>query len=147
MAGPKIKKIEELRVEEVEYALGELTGLVKENYIAGIELSISIWNENVRLLRNQMDSWLILQQDYANLMKEFSQRFPGEGMRLWNGGLKTPFVAQVDWYFSLQNSYFELFKNALDRFPKEAASMGKKNIESAFSVFDDFLSFFEGFGK
>jgi hypothetical protein len=70
VAEPKIKK-EELRVEEIGHAVMELAGLNKENYIAGIELSLSIYNANIKLLGKQMESWLALQHDYADLMKEF----------------------------------------------------------------------------
>ncbi|HSE83885.1 MAG TPA: hypothetical protein VLB01_05005 [Thermodesulfobacteriota bacterium] len=146
MAEPRIKN-EEFKVEEIEYAFGELRGLMKENYITGIELSLSMYNENARLLQRQMESWFALQHDYADLMKEFLRKFPAEGMGLQEGSLKNPFAAQVDWYLSLQNSYYEFLRNTLDKFPKEAASMGQKNIESAFSVFDNFLSLFEGFGR
>ena len=109
VAEPKIKR-EELTVEEIEHAYGELIDVAKENYIAGIELSLSIYSENVRLLGKQMESWFALQHDYADLMRVFLGKFPGEGMGLWGGTLKNPFAAQVDWYFSLQNGYFELFK-------------------------------------
>ena len=147
MAEPRIKKKEELRVENIEYTVGELTGLIKENYIAGLELSLSIYNENVKLLEKQMESWLAVQHDCADVMKEFLGKFPGEGAGLWGGSIKNPIAAQIDWYISLQNGNLELFKNTFYKFPKEAANVGRRNIESAFSVFDDFLNFFEGFGR
>ena len=146
MAEPKIKN-GELKAEEVDYAFGELAGLMKENYMTGIGLSLSMYNENARLLQRQMESWFALQHDYADLMKEFLRKFPGEGMGLQEGSLKSPFAAQIDWYISLQSSYYEFLRNALDKFPKETVSMGQKNIESAFSVFDNFLNLFERFGR
>jgi hypothetical protein len=138
---------EELTVREVTDFTREAIGLVKESYLMGLELSVFLWNENLKLLNSQIDNWFVLQQDYANFMKDFSQNFLGERIKMWNGGLKNPLGVQTDWYVSIQNNYLELLKNLSNKFAKNAVTLSQKNIETGFSVFDNFLNLFEGVEK
>jgi hypothetical protein len=75
-------------VEDLTEPVREITGLVKENYLNGVEFASSLWEENLKILNTQVDQWLNLQQDYIKAGGEYYEKFPKELVPFWNGNSK-----------------------------------------------------------
>jgi hypothetical protein len=120
-------------------AIMTATGLVKENYLVGFELTISLWEENLKVLNSQLNKWLSLQGDYLNLMKDASEKLPNEGMRMWSEVFK-PLSSPSDWFTSLQRNYLRLTQNASDKFTKDVLNLSQRYIERVSSAFSDYVS-------
>jgi hypothetical protein len=116
----------------------ETNGLFKENYLAGLELTTSLWEENLKVLSSQLDRWFALQRDYTNLVRDLSEKPPTEVTKVWGVGLK-PLASQVEWFISLQKNYLASVKDISDKFTKDVISLNQKNMERVFSAFSDYL--------
>ena len=114
----------------------ETNGLFKENYLAGLELTTSLWEENLRFLNTQVEQWLNFQRDYIDAVMEFYGKFPG-----WNGNPKG-----TDNYFkyplALQKRYVDSVRSTLDDFTRKNLDLIQKNIEKASSLFDRYFNLF-----
>jgi len=55
-------KRQELKVGDITDVVEEATGLVKENYLVGLELTSSLWEKNLRekVLNSKLDSIKLL---------------------------------------------------------------------------------------
>jgi hypothetical protein len=62
-----------------------LTGLVKENYLMGFQLGLSLWKENLKVINNQIEQWVAVQESYATQIRELFARFPAEAVNFWDG--------------------------------------------------------------
>jgi len=130
----KVNK-EDLKVRDITDGIKTATGLVKDNFFGGFEFTISLWEENLKVL----NKWLSLQRDYIHLMKDISEKYPHEGMRMWSEVFK-PLSSPTDWFTPLQRNYLRLTQNASDKFSKDLLDLSQKNIERVSSVFSDYLS-------
>jgi hypothetical protein len=118
-----VRRISELQTKRSFKAMAEAKKAidsVTENYFTGLELIISLWEENLKAL-SSLDKWVALQGDYISLMKT------------WNGELKS-LNSQTNRYMSLQNDYLSLIRNVVN--------LSRKNTEAALSVFNNYLSLF-----
>jgi hypothetical protein len=122
-------KNEALKVKNSEDAIKTATGLVKESFLAGFELTISLWEENLKVLNSQLDKWLSLQRDYINLMRDLSEKLPNESMKMWSEGLK-PLLAQTEWLTSLQKDYISSTQHSSDKLAKDLLALGRKSMDS-----------------
>ncbi len=129
------------KVKDFTETVKGMTGLVKENYINGVEFALSLWEENLKVFNAQIDQWLNLQNDYANGVRELYERFPREAATLWDGNPKA-INGQVDRLVAFQKDYVESVRKVSDKFTKEALSLGQKNVEKAFSLIDDYIGLF-----
>ncbi|GEM_PF-2358661 len=90
----KVEGVEEIRenvTDKANLKVGdyvgmtrELTGLVKENYITGLQLFFSICEENLRIINRQAEELGRLQGESAKLIRESLERFPTEVVNFWN---------------------------------------------------------------
>ncbi len=109
----------------------DVHGLVKENFLAGFDLTIFLWEENLKVLNSQLDKWLSLQRDYINLMRDLSEKLPNEGMRMWSEGLK-PLLAQTEWFTSLQKDYISSTQHSSDKLAKDLLALSRKSVDRTF---------------
>ncbi|MBI2486566.1 MAG: hypothetical protein HYW01_06340 [Deltaproteobacteria bacterium] len=124
---PEVKR-EELKIRDITDAMKGVSVLVKENFLVGFDLTISLWEENLKVLSSQLDKWLSLQRDYINLMRDFSEKLPNEGMKMWSEGLK-PLHAQTDWFTSLQRDYIRSTQNSSNKLTKDLLTLSQKSID------------------
>jgi hypothetical protein len=129
-----------LKVRDSTNAIMTATGLVKDNFLVGFELTISLWEENLGVLNNQFNKWLSLQRDYINLMKDVSEKFPDDGMKMWSESFNPLISSPTDWFTSLQRNYLRSAQNASGKFTKDVLNLSQKNIERVSSAFSDYLS-------
>src|SRR3989337_2608682 len=123
------------KVKDFTETVKGMTGLVKENYINGVEFALSLWEENQKVLNAQVDQWLNLQQEFIKAGREFSDKFPKELATFSNGN-------SVDRLVTLQKDHFDSVRKVSDKFTKEALNLAQKNVEKAFSLIDDYIGLF-----
>lgn len=114
-----------------------LTELLRENYLSCFQLSLSLWEGNLKAVSSHIDQWLNLQHSYINSAKELYGKLPTS----LNGDSK-PMDDQVDRFVTFQRGYVNLSRSVSDKLVKGSLSLAQRNTEKAFSVFDDYLSFF-----
>jgi len=124
----KVNK-EDLKVRDITDGIKTATGLVKDNFFGGFEFTISLWEENLKVLNSQLDKWLSLQRDYINLMRDLSEKLPNESMKMWSEGLK-PLLAQTEWLTSLQKDYISSTQHSSDKLAKDLLALGRKSMDS-----------------
>ena len=118
---------ETLNVKDFTETVKEITGLVKENYLNGLELSLSILEGNRKALNSQVDQWIKFQQTYVNAGRKLYGKFPKDIALFSNGN-------PVDSLIGLQKDYVDLLRKASEKLTKEAIDLSQKNIEKAFSL-------------
>ncbi len=123
------------KVKDLSETVKGLTGLVKENYLNGVEFALSLWEENIKVLDAQVDQWLNLQQEFIKVAREFSDKLPKEVAIFSNGD-------SVDRLVNFQKNHFESVRKVSDKFTKETFSLTRKNVEGAFSIIDEYLNLF-----
>jgi hypothetical protein len=130
------------KVKDFTNAVREITGSVKENYLNGVEFALSLWEENLKVLNTQIDQLLSLQQDYIKAQREFYEKFPKEAPTPWSGYLQRAMNDEIDHLAAFQKDYFSSVRSVSDKFTKETLNLTQKNVEKAFSLFNNYLSFF-----
>lgn len=114
-------------------ALKEISGIVKENYLIGLDAAHSLIEENKRFMDSRLEHLNRIQKEYAEQVKSAIGSMPGEYAK-WDigGGLEL--------LLELQNSCFAAAKKASDNYTKEFLDLNQKSAERAFSVIDRFVS-------
>jgi len=120
-----------------------LTDLARENYKMGLELSISLWEENLRHITSQVNQWLVWQEDYNRLMKDLVDRFPNEVVNFWNGNSRA-INGQAERFLALQRDYIDSGRKVSEKLTKDMVSFTQKSVERSFSLFSDYLSLLRG---
>ena len=125
VAGAESKK-------EVSY---DLNGLVKENYLIGLDSAHSLLEENKRLLDAQIDQLRKMQTDCAEQIKSAFGKLPKEysGLRI---------SEKLDRIIEFQNNFYTVFKKLSDNYSKELLDLNQKSAERAFSALDKYVSAF-----
>jgi DNA-binding ferritin-like protein (Dps family) len=123
------------KVKDFTDAVKGVTGLVKENYLNGVELASYIWEENLKVLNAQVNQLLDLQQEIVKAGRELYDNFPKEVATY-------PKANSVDRFVALQKEYIESVRKVSDKFTKETLNLVQKNVEKAFSIIDDYIGLF-----
>src|SRR5690606_26894835 len=108
------------------------SGIVKENYLIGLDAAHSLIEENKRFMDSQLEHLNKIQKEYAEQVKSVVGSMPGEYAK-WDisGGL--------DLLLELQNSCFAAVKKTSDSYTKEFLDLNQKSAERAFSAMDRFV--------
>jgi len=131
-----------LKVKDLTETVRGITGLVKEGYVSGIGVALSLWEENLKILNAQVEQLLNLHQDYIKAGREFYGKFPKEGAAPWNGNLQKTVNEGIDRFAAYQKDYVSSVRSVSDKFTMETLKLTQKNVEKAFSLFDDYLNLF-----
>lgn len=114
----------------------ELNGLVKENYLLGLDTAHSFVEENKKFLDMQVDNLNSLQAEYADRIKLTLDGLPGEYSSLGLAG-------QMERMIDMQNSYFKFLKKVTDKYAKELLDLNQKSAERTFSSVDKCADMFK----
>ena len=114
-------------------AIKEMSGIVKENYLIGLDAAHSLIEENKRFMDSQMEHLNKIQKEYSEQVKSAVGSIPGEYARWDIGG-------GLDLLLELQNSCFAAVKKTSDNYTKEFLDLNQKSAERAFSAIDRFVS-------
>lgn len=114
-------------------ALKEISGIVRENYLIGLDAAHSLVEENKRFVDSQLDYLNRLQKEYAAQMKSALGTIPGEYGKWYVGG-------RLDLMLELQNRCLAAVKKTSDNYTKEFLDLNQKSAERTFSALDRFVS-------
>jgi hypothetical protein len=135
---PQIKKAEpkkEAKAEGKKEIFYDLNGLVKENYLIGLDSAHSLLEENKRLMDTQIDQLRKIQHDYTEQIKSMVDKLPKEYSGL---GISE----KLDRIIEFQNNFYTVFKKISDNYSKELLDLNQKSAERAFSAFDKYVGSF-----
>lgn len=133
---PQIRKAETKKKRKVEgkkERLYDLKGLVKENYLIGLDSAHSLLEENKRLMDAQIEQLRKIQKGYTEQIKSALDRLPKEYSSLDIG-------ERLERIIEFQNNFYTVFKKISDNYSKELLDLNQKSAERAFSAFDKYVS-------
>jgi hypothetical protein len=132
---------ETFKVKDLTETVKGIAGLVKENYLSSVELALSLWEGNLKILHSQVDQFLNFHQDYIKAGRELYEKFPKQGAAPWNGNMQNA-IDGIDRFAAYQKDYVNSVRSVSDKLTKEALNLTNKNVERAFSLFDDYINLF-----
>lgn len=136
-----VEKKETQRLKDLTNPAKELSGLVKESYLNGFEFAVSLWEENIKAINTQVDYLINAEKDYVKSLREFCSNLPKEVNPFGNGNSKA-LDEGVDRVVAFQKEYINAVRNMSDKFTRETRDLTHKNLEKAFSLFDDYFKSF-----
>ena len=113
----------------------DFNGMVKENYLIGLDTAHSLLEENKRFFEAQIEQMTKIQQDYTENVKSIFDKLPGEYTSL---GLSE----KLERIIEFQNNFYSTFKKVSDSYSKELLDLNQKSAERAFSAFDKYVGSF-----
>lgn len=123
------------KVEGSKEVFQDLNGLVKENYLIGLDSAHSLIEENKRLMDAQIEQLRKFQNDYTEQIKSAFGKMPKEYSGLGIG-------EKLDRVIEFQNNFYSVFKKISDNYSKEMLDLSQKSAERAFSALDKYVSSF-----
>ena len=139
------------KVKEFTEPAKEFSGLVKENYLNGLDFSFSLLEQNVKVLNSQVEHYFDLEKEFLSNVGEFYKDFPKElpftkdlpfAKDLpYEGGVKKA-TEQLDRFISYRKDHFHTVKSMTEKFTKDARAVAQENVERAFSVFGEYFKVF-----
>ena len=88
----------------------ELTRLVRESYLTGFQLALSIWERNLKMFGRQIDQLISIQEGYANLIGTVNP-WVGTSRSHDNQSVNS----HIEKIFSLQRDYIDQIKNLSEK--------------------------------
>jgi len=131
----KAKAEDSQKVEGRKEVFQDLNGLVKENYLIGLDSAHSLIEENKRLMDAQIEQLRKFQNDYTEQFKSAFDKMPKEYSGLGIG-------EKLDRLIEFQNNFYSVFKKISDNYSKEMLDLSQKSAERAFSALDKYVSSF-----
>ncbi|HET7290609.1 MAG TPA: hypothetical protein VFJ67_09250 [Thermodesulfobacteriota bacterium] len=132
-SAPKITP--KAKVEGSKEVFQDLHGLVKENYLIGLDSAHSLLEENKRFMDAQIEQLRKVQNDYTEQVKSVFDKLPKEYSGLGIG-------AKLDRLIEFQNNFYSVFKKISDNYSKEMLDLNQKSAERVFSALDKYVSSF-----
>ena len=133
------------KVKEFTEPVKEFSGLVKENYLNGLEFTFSLFEQNLKALGAQAEHMFDLEKEFmtnvSGFYKDFPKDLPFAKDLPYNGGVKKV-SEHLDRYLTFRKEQIQTTKNMTEKFAKDARTMAEENIERAFSLFGDYFSRF-----
>lgn len=133
------------KVKEFTEPVKEFSGLVKENYLNGLEFTFSLFEQNLKALSAQADHVFDLEKEFMTNVSGFYKDFPKDLPFIkdlpYNGGVKKA-SEHLDRYLTFRKEQIQTAKNMTEKFAKDARTMAEENIERTFSLFGDYFSRF-----
>lgn len=116
----------------------ELSKLVKETYLNTLDFSLSVAEENKRVLNKQLDYVIEAEKEYISTVKDLYGTLPKQDYpfaaidtRVFEDGLEK--------VFEFQRNLVDSFKGISGSVAAESHDFAKKNVIKAFTMFDEAL--------
>ena len=133
------------KVKEFTEPVKEFSGLVKENYLNGLEFTFSLFEQNLKALGTQAEHMFDLEKEFMTNVSGFYKDFPKDLPFVkdlpYDGSVKKV-SEHLDRYLTFRKEQIQTAKNMTEKFAKDARTMAQENIERAFSLFGEYFNRF-----
>ena len=133
------------KVKELTEPVKEFSGLVKENYLNGLDFTFSLFEQNMKVLGAQADHMFDLEKEFvtnlSGFYKDFPKDLPFAKDLPYNGGVKKV-SEQLERYIAYRKEQMQTVKTMSEKFTKDARTMAEENVEKAFSLLGEYFSHF-----
>jgi len=130
------KKEVEAKVEDFSEIVKGLSGLVKDNYLSGLEFTLSLWEENQKFVNAQIEQFFKVQKGYTDQLQSAFEKLPKEFPNFYSNG-------NLERLTSAQREYVNLVRNVSDKLTKDLLNLTHKAAEKAFAAFEEHLNLFK----
>ncbi|OGE23334.1 MAG: hypothetical protein A3J42_00950 [Candidatus Dadabacteria bacterium RIFCSPHIGHO2_12_FULL_53_21] len=129
-------------VKDFTEPVKEISKLVKETYLNTLDFSLSVAEENKKVLNKQLDYVIEAEKDYVSSVKEFYGSLPKQNYPFAkvDSGAFDDGLAKV---FEFQKNLADSFKGISGNAAAESYDFAKKNVIKAFTMFDEALDSFK----
>jgi hypothetical protein len=132
------------KVKDIAEPAKELSGLVKDNYLNGLDFTFSLFEQNVKAIGTQADHIFELEKEFVTNLSGFYKDFPKDLPFMkdlpYDGSFKV--TEQLDRYITYRKEQLQTAKNMSEKFTKDARTIAQENIERAFSLFSEYFNLF-----
>ncbi len=132
------------KVKDFTEPAKEFSGLVKENYLNGLDFTFSLFEQNMKVLNTQVDQYFDLEKEFISNVSEFYKDFPKDlpfAKDLPYGGGVKKVTEQLDRYIAYRKEQVESARSMTEKFTKDARTAAQENVEKVFSLFTEYFSF------
>jgi hypothetical protein len=133
------------KVKDITEPAKEFSGLVKDNYLNGLDFTFSLFEQNLKTLGTQAEQVLELEKEFITNVSGFYKDFPKDLPFVkdlpYDGSVKK-ISEHLDRYISYRKEQLQTAKNMSEKFTKDARTMAQENIERAFSLFGEYFNLF-----
>lgn len=130
---------ETYKPEDFTKSAKEISELMKESYLNGVEAFLSIWHEKLKFVDTHIDHWFTVYHDSIKAGIGAYEKLPNEFSKEKNAKVLDAF----DRIVAFQKDYIESMKKVSDKFAKEVSGLAQKNVEKAFSMSEDYINNFK----
>ena len=133
------------KVKEFTEPVMEFSGLVKENYLNGLEFTFSLFEQNLKALGAQAEHMFDLEKEFMTNVSGFYKDFPKDlpfVKDLPYDGSAKKVSEHLDRYLTFRKEQIQTAKTMTEKFAKGARTMAQENIERAFSLFGEYFNRF-----
>lgn len=124
--------------EEFTSSFKEFSKLVRETYLSSIDFSLSVAEENKKVVSGQLENIFEAEKEYVKSVKDFYAEAPVKDLPLGKIDTKA-FEDGIDRLIDYQKNAFNSVKGISDSVTAESYKIAKKNLEKGFSLFDEAL--------
>ncbi|MEW6143903.1 MAG: hypothetical protein AB1598_02685 [Thermodesulfobacteriota bacterium] len=125
-------------VKDFTEPVKELSKLVKETYLNTLDFSLSVAEENKKVLNKQLDYVIEAEKEYFSTMKEFYGTLPKQDYPFTKIDTSA-FEDGIEKVFEFQKNLVDSFKGISGNVAAESHDFAKKNVIKAFTMFDEAL--------
>ncbi|HKQ32460.1 MAG TPA: hypothetical protein VJV40_04590 [Thermodesulfobacteriota bacterium] len=133
------------KVKELTEPVKEFSGLVKENYLNGLDFTFSLLEQNIKAFGAQADHIFDLEKEFVTNLSGFYKDFPKDLPFVkdlpYDGGVKKV-SEQLERYIAYRKEQVQTVKTMSEKFTKDARAMAQENVEKAFSLLGEYFSHF-----
>jgi len=116
----------------------ELSRLMKETYLNTLDFSLSIAEENKKVVDKQVDYLMDAEKEYFSSVKDFYGMLPKDDLPIGKVDSKN-FEEGWEKILEFQKNFVDSVRGISDNAAAESHELAKKNVLKAFSVFDETL--------
>lgn len=126
------------KAKEFTEPVKEFSGIVKENYLNGLEYTFSLWEQNLNAINAHVTQVIDIEKEFVNNVSGYYKDFPKE--LPFANGTTVDISDQFDRYIEFRKEQAEAAKNVTEKITKDARTQAEANVEKAFSFFGDYLN-------
>ena len=124
--------------KEFTSSFKEFSKLVKETYLSSIDFSLSVAEENKKVVSEQLENIIEAEKEYVNAVKDFYAEGPVKELPFAKIDTKA-FEDGIDRLITYQKNAFDSVKGISESVTNESYVIAKKNLEKGFTLFDEAL--------